>query len=118
MDHVTEATSESKFATQRLEHQKSIYTRRRMYSAIAFFALLIFAIINAVFAFGFLAFVVFVLAAVAGMFYFDANGHLHELRRRSTKSLAPNFSLLEPVSSTFGTAASSAIGGKESKLAK
>lgn len=117
MVHVTEVPNESKLAAQRLEHQKSIYARRRKHSAVAFFALLIFAVANAMFAFGFLAFIVFVLAAVAGMFYFDANGHLHELRRRSGKSLAPDFSLLEPASSAFGSAASIAM-GKESKPVK
>ncbi len=34
----------------------------------------------------------FIVAAIFLSLYFEANGHLHEVRRRSNKSLVPDFS--------------------------
>jgi hypothetical protein len=41
------------------------------------------------------AFCLVIVFLIFLMRYFDANSHLHEVRRRSEKSLVPNFSLLE-----------------------
>ena len=40
-------------------------------------------------------FCLFVVSLILLLRYFDANSHLHEVRRRSTKSLVPHLSLLE-----------------------
>ena len=40
-------------------------------------------------------FCLFVVSLILLLRYFEANSHLHEVRRRSTKSLVPHLSLLQ-----------------------
>ena len=42
------------------------------------------------------ALIAFVLALICLSQYFDANGNLHEVRRRSTRTLVRDFSVLRP----------------------
>jgi Flp pilus assembly protein TadB len=41
-----------------------------------------------------LALILIVVGLIFLLHYFDANGHLHEVQRRSTKRLVPDFSVL------------------------
>lgn len=50
----------------------------------------------------------FMLAAIFLSLYFDANGHLHEVRRRSKHSLVPDFSRIR--SSSVESKPSTTIG--------
>lgn len=92
---MTSPRTEAELAEARNDYQQGVYRRRRARSVASVVA----SSLSAVFTFyqgfetAFVASIAFVL--ISGLFYFDANGHLHELRRRTRKALVPDFSALD-----------------------
>ena len=87
--------SEEQLAGERRNCEEHVLLRRRGRSllALSLFASLGFVAWFLSLGFAFFCCVAFLLLSVFS--YFDANGHLREVRRRSRKSLVPNFSLLD-----------------------
>lgn len=87
--------SEEQLAQKRNEYQQFVFLRRRRRSIFTFFVSIVAASIGWWQSFEFIFFCATATALLAVLFYYDANGHIHELRRRSKKALVPDFSLLD-----------------------
>lgn len=87
---------EADLARERSERLQHALAKKR-WRSIAFAVVLpLTAVVAWTAGFGMVAFGLLVLSLISLLRYFDANSHLHEVRRRSAKSLAPNFSLVQP----------------------
>ena len=87
-------TIEGNLAAERIEKlQESLITKRTWYISLAVASILASGGI-AFTEFWMIAFVSFVLGLIFLSQYFDANGSLHEVKKRSTRTLSPDFSVL------------------------
>ena len=93
---MSESTNkEAELARQRNERLRHALAQKRSRSiALAVVSALI-AALAWIAGFEMVAFCLAIVFLIFLLRYFDANGHLHEVRRRSDKSLVPNFSLLD-----------------------
>jgi hypothetical protein len=94
LDSAVKKTIEEKLAAeQNKKLQDSLVTRRACYVLLA--ALFILLSVGIGFTrFWMIALSSLVLGLICLSQYLDANGHLHEVRRRSTKTLVRDFSVL------------------------
>jgi Flp pilus assembly protein TadB len=94
-DMSTDKTIEEELAVlQNKNLQDSLIAERTRYIALTVvFVLLAIGIVFT--GFWMVALASFVLGLIFLSQYFDANGHLHEVQRRSTKSLVRDFSVLQ-----------------------
>jgi len=85
-----------------LKLQRSLTTKRSRYAAlmIILFAAAIAACIAGLWMLGL---ILTTAALICLLQYFDANGSLHEVRRRSTRLLVPDFSVLRRTDGTAAT---------------
>ena len=102
--------SEEELAKRRNDYQQSVLIRRRWRSVGATAVFAVAAVCGCAFRFDFVFFACAALAGLSLLSYFDANGHLREVRRRSTKVLVPDFSLLEKTPDTPAESQPSAPG--------
>ena len=89
------ATEQELAGQQNASLQLGLISSRKKWIALC----AIFSVVGLAFSmagFWMFALCAFMLGAIFLSSYFDANGHLHEVRRRSKKSLVPDFS-------TFGS---------------
>jgi hypothetical protein len=94
-DEMSDAGAEQKLAEQRAEYQQSVLLRGRRRSVLALVLAAIFAVGAWLWDLDFVFFSCAAGICLALLAYFDANGHLREVRRRSTKVLVPDFSRLD-----------------------
>ena len=85
---------EAKLASERNNRLQRRLLRKRTASVLLCVGCSATAVATGVFGFAMLAFCAIVVAIICLIQYFDANGHLHEVRRRSKKTLVPRLSLL------------------------
>lgn len=102
----TSSRSEADLASERNENLQRGLKAKRLVSILLAGLFFIGAAFLAFLGFAMLVFCLIVLALIFLVRYFDANSQLHEVRRRSTKSLAPHLSVLKredlPTSSKQG----------------
>ena len=84
------------------ELKDNLTAKRIWYISLAVLSILLSAVI-ALTGFWMVALAAFVLGMIFLSQYFDANGHLHEVRLRSTRTLVPDFSVLHPKNSETKT---------------
>lgn len=96
--------SEEQLAEARNDYQQRVYLRRRRRSVACFIASLLAAAVTFAQSLDFASVATVVALLISALFYFDANGHLHELRRRTRKTLAPKLSVLDGEASHTGPA--------------
>ena len=98
--------SEADLAQELNENLQSNLKSKRLISITLSALFLVGAAIFSFLGFAMTSFCLFVVALISLVRYFDANSHLHEVRRRSTKTLVPPLSMLkrkdQPASSTQG----------------
>lgn len=87
--------SEADLASERNENLQQGLKSKRLISILLTGALLLGAAIAGFLGFAMATFCLVVVALICVVRYFDANSHLHEVRRRSKKSLAPHLSVLK-----------------------
>lgn len=102
------ATEQELARQQNAKLQTELDSSRKKRIAI-FIVSTIVSVAFAIVGFWMFALCAFIVAAIFLSLYFDANGHLHEVRRRSNKSLVPDFSRIGPSS---GPSESSATIGR------
>ena len=90
----TSSRSEADLAKERNEQLQRCLKARRLHSVLLSGLFLVSALIVGVYGFAIMSFCLLVLSIIFLLRYFDTNGHLHEVRRRSTKTLFPRISLL------------------------
>ena len=88
------ARSEADLAQELNKNLQSNLKSKRLISITLSALFLVGATIFSFFGFAMTSFCLFVVALIYLVRYFDANSHLHEVRRRSTKTLFPRISLL------------------------
>lgn len=89
-----ETETEEDLAKKRNRELKdSLIAKRTWYISLAGLSVLLSGGI-ALTEFWMVALAAFVLGMIFLSQYFDANGHLHEVQRRSTRTLVPDFSVL------------------------
>ena len=93
---------EEQQARERRDYQESVLLRRRRRSLLALAVLVVPSVSACILGLEFIFFCCVGLACLLLLNYFDTNGHLREVRRRSVKTLVPNFSLLQPDSGQSG----------------
>ncbi|MBI1345946.1 hypothetical protein GC163_06620 [bacterium] len=86
---------ESQLAEAEKQRLQNSLVRKRQRAVFASFTCFVIAIASLWQPYSVLPFIFFVIAAISAFFYFDANGHLHEVRRRSSSTLFANFSRLK-----------------------
>ena len=93
--------TEERLAKERNKNlEDGLIAKRRRYIALAVL-FVVSACGIAVTGFWMIALSALVLGLICLLQYFDANGNLHEVRRRSTRTLVPDFSVLrQPQGST------------------
>lgn len=87
--------SEADLASERHESLQRGLKSKRLSSILLMGALFLGAAIAGFFGLAMAAFCLVVVGLIFLVRYFDANGHLHEVRRRSRTSLAPHLSVLK-----------------------
>jgi Flp pilus assembly protein TadB len=90
---ITKTTEERLAAERNDQSAKGLTAKRTRYLALAVALLLLSGGIASV-GLWMIALISFVLGLIFLSQYFDANGHLHEVQRRSTKTLVRDFSVL------------------------
>jgi len=87
--------SEAELAQELNELLQSQLKRKRLTSILLSGCSVLAAISLGLLGFAMEAFGLFVIALIGLLRYFDTNGHLHEVRQRSTKTLFPRISKLQ-----------------------
>ncbi len=89
------ARVEANLARERNENLQQAFVKKRTVSVFLTAGSLVAGVLAGIFQLPMLAFCCIVIALIFLVRYFDANSHLHEVRRRSCKTLAPDFSALK-----------------------
>ena len=89
------STSEAKLASERNEQLQRVLSSKRLVSILLACVFLISAACVGILGYVMASFCLVVLALICLIRYLDANSHLHEVRRRSTKALSPRLSVLK-----------------------
>lgn len=92
-DSVAQQTEERLAKERNKKLEESLITKRKRYISLAVLLGLLSAVI-ALTGLWMMALISIVVGLIFLSQYFDANGHLHEVQRRSTKTLVPDFSVL------------------------
>ena len=106
-----EKKDEAELALERNENLQRALARKRLMSiglTVIFAGIAALALAVDL---GMTAFCFIVVSLIFLLRYFDAHGHLHEVRRRSTKSLVMDFSVLKGTQRTGEPKQSQAIDG-------
>lgn len=91
----TKKKDEAELARHRNQRLQDALASKRSWSIALAAILAVIAAVAWTAGSGMAAFCLLVVSLILLLRYFDANSHLHEVRRRSSRSLVPNFSLLE-----------------------
>jgi len=101
-------TTEERLAKQRNNNlEESLIAKRTRYISLAVL-FIVLAVGITVAGFRMIALAALVLGLICLSQYFDANGNLHEVRRRSTRTLVRDFSVLRRLEGTTPSTSQSA----------